>query len=407
MSDDVRAGLEHDLSQSPMDWELRLAVIREYVARGDMDGAKRFVRESPEEAGPVPAHVQHRLYQMMTEGGSIAVGLQERPPGELALELPPGENAMHRPDGVAKQRALERSGFVLAGLDDVLPRQAEATAGQKVSALTFALVVHLGLVVLLGFISISMPRPNPPQIVAVNTVQEQEADLASKRIDKIRRPQGPAPSVPAAVVVGSRSSAPVFVPDFDLADDGALPAAMVGFSTGFGSRSAGSGAGGGGGGGSIGGMKIKSRRLGVILDVSGSMDEQIRAVRREIRKHFSSASVVEVVGCSLDWSGEDPGFDLEKARGRVRMEKNADSVVAAVEILIAAGKVDAIFWFSDLQDSQSEAGLQRLSHLLGTNFGSERRPVKFYVQSVGRDPSARLAGIAKRSGGATKVDSFE
>lgn len=89
------------------------------------------------------------------------------------------------------------------------------------------------------------------------------------------------------------------------------------------------------------------------------------------------------------------------------MARNADSVVEAVEILVAAGKVDAIFWFSDLQDSQSEAGLQRLSHLLGTYFGSGRRPVKFYVQSVGRDPNPTLAGIAKRSGGATKVESFE
>ncbi|NOX99720.1 MAG: hypothetical protein GXP30_08340, partial [Verrucomicrobia bacterium] len=73
----------------------------------------------------------------------------------------------------------------------------------------------------------------------------------------------------------------------------------------------------------------------------------------------------------------------------------------------ASTNVDAIFWFSDLMDNQSKLGLQRLSHLLGTQFGSERRPVKFYVQSVDKEPEASLAGIAKRSGGATKVEKFD
>lgn len=446
MSHDERESLEIMLDQSPMDWELRLAVIRAYVVRDDMDGAKRFVRESPEEAGPAPAHVQHRLHRLMTEGrpaaeefarvdgggfvvetggvqhsaqgfhpakqsdraGELGVAAAENDPVmEPAADLPVSEYAMRAADFSTKRRALEDSRFVLVAVGDIVPSPSAESAGRKVSALAFSLLVHVGLVLLLGFVVIAIQRPNPPQIVAVNAEENQVIDVPPKRFEKIKRPKRPAASAQATVIVSSSVSSPVFVPEFDLAGEGTLPAAMVGFGTGFGASGAGSGLGEEGGGGSIGGMRIESQRLGVILDVSGSMDEQIRAVRREIRKNFLSATVVEVVGCSLEWGDGDPGFDLRKARGRVRMKRNADSVVEAVEILVAAGKVDAIFWFSDLQDSQSEAGLKRLSHLLGTYFGSERRPVKFYVQSVGREPSSTLAGIAKRSGGATKVESFE
>jgi hypothetical protein len=205
------------------------------------------------------------------------------------------------------------------------------------------------------------------------------------------------------IVAPAVSAAAFDPPQFEVTDFGNLSGMVdeFGNGSGFGGLGMGSGQ-----GGNIGGMNIKARRLGVVLDVSGSMNEEIMEVRKEIRRDFSRAVVVEVVGCRLDWSGEDPSFDPGDSQNAPPLGKHAESVNGAVQMLIARARVDAIFWFSDLNDAQTKAGRERLAHLLGAHFGSERNPVKFYVQSVDREPSEALASLAKRSGGATKVKAY-
>ncbi len=450
MGEEELNSLEERLTQAPLDWELRLAVIQALVFRDQLPEAKRLIRDSPDAAGPAPPQVQHRLHRLMTEGqvaaqefyqedghvvtemigeasldslplievdfvstGStcfeqstnVADDVRSVLPEEVKVASRVEENVMKRVDLSRHQQELDDSRFVIEPVEAFKPLHREKNAGNKVSALALALLVHVILIVLLGVIVMSGPRPNPPQIVAVNVAGDLTLDVPLKRVERVKRPKPPAASAQTTMVITSTALAPVSLQEFDVSDVSFMPATMIGFGSGAGVSGEGDGA--GVRIGNIGGMEIKSRRLGVVLDVSGSMDAQIRAVRREIRKNFSSATVVEVVGCSLDWSEDDPSFDLKKSKGRVRFKKNADSVVEAVEILIASTNVDAIFWFSDLMDNQSKPGLQRLSHLLGTQFGSERRPVKFYVQSVDKEPEASLAGIAKRSGGATKVEKFD
>lgn len=107
MSHDERESLEIMLDQSPMDWELRLAVIRAYVVRDDMDGAKRFVRESPEEAGPAPAHVQHRLHRLMTEGRPAAEEFARVDGGGFVVET---GGVQHSAQGFHPAKQSDRAG---------------------------------------------------------------------------------------------------------------------------------------------------------------------------------------------------------------------------------------------------------------------------------------------------------
>ncbi len=412
--------LEQDLAQWPLDWQRRLDLVQAYVGLGRLLDAKILLRDSPDEAGAAPPVIQQHLHCLMTHGagaveGTGATGEKEDPAGRPSLEQEPQED-LPTHAAVAPQSLPEKSlsneadnnGLVMEHIEGLVSQARAADAGRKVSALTVALLIHILLIFLLTAIAMQVPAQQPPQIVVVSMSEDKVQGVQAKRIEKKSKSKAAAALVSTTLAISSSALSPVAMPEFELSGTDYLPGASLALGTdlGFGDGVGGGGSGDEGRGGNIGGMKIKARRLGVVLDVSGSMDRQIRAVRQEIRKNFSNASIVEVVGCSLDWLKDDPRFDLKQARG-MRLVKNADSVVEAVEVLIAGGKVDAIFWFSDLMDSQSPSGLKRLSHLLGTQFASERRPVKFYVQSVGGKPSTALAGIAKRSGGAVKVESFE
>lgn len=274
--------------------------------------------------------------------------------------------------------------------------------------LTSALINSLIILVL--FLIVFPPaRPNPPSFEVILKNAEQEPDdFANQTIKKIKRPIDPGSTSAGMMmpIVAPISAVALNVPEFSTATSGEIPGMNLGFGPGDGSGYGlgGNGRGGGGGTrmGAIGGMKVQAARLGVVLDVSGSMKEKLPRVRRELKREFSLATIVEVPGCSLAWSGGDLPFDPMKARETVVLKAQSRSVVEAIEMLIATKRVDAIFWFSDLNDSQSPEGLRRVSVLLGTTEESERRAVRFYVRSVGKKPSDALLAIVERSGGGTR-----
>ncbi len=273
--------LESILALVPCDWDLRLALIQAYVLCDQKDEAKRLVRESPDAAGPAPAHVQYRLHRMLTEGRSAAEefaredaangvtsevdvtsaafveqvtagqpsssvldevvggpkslplaveGSHEKPEsGEVLIEE---DFSARRPSVVSKieasneqvlvkvggseqrQRALDNSRFVIESAEDFRPLQREAVAGQKMSAFSFALLVHMCLIFLLGAIVIAIPLQAPPQIVAVNVSADRILDVPPKRVDKKKNPDRSAASAKATVVISSSVASPVTVPDF-------------------------------------------------------------------------------------------------------------------------------------------------------------------------------------------------
>ena len=63
--------LYEELEKSPEDWSVRLRLIRSAVEAGELDEAKRLVRESPDD-GPLPSELQQQIYHLMTEGARIA-----------------------------------------------------------------------------------------------------------------------------------------------------------------------------------------------------------------------------------------------------------------------------------------------------------------------------------------------
>jgi hypothetical protein len=291
---------------------------------------------------------------------------------------------------------------------------ADATADETIRGLTSenrwaagigsfltALLINGFIVGLLLFITVGEPRLTPPGIL-VTSIPEPEKPFVEP--PKIQRTSpsiqaGGAPLAPALTITASATSAiSMTIPDLPSTDDGV--SALAGIGNGFGSG-IGSGFGACEGGGAtsmkVGGMKVQAKALGVILDVSGSMKEKLPEVKREIRRAFRQAKTVDVEGCRLDWSAPDESEDR-----KVRLKGSADSVIEAVEMLVIDGRVDAIYWFSDLQDGETEAGLARLRELLRVEQG-KAKAVRFYIRTLEVEPSRELATIVRATGGAIQA----
>lgn len=99
--------------------------------------------------------------------------------------------------------------------------------------------------------------------------------------------------------------------------------------------------------GEVGGIHVRSSNLGIILDNSSSMQPHIPALRTEIDGAFPGSRYREVYGCALTWQA-----------GPTKLRKR-DLVMLAMEDLIIVKKADALYWFSDLHDVQSEPALIR------------------------------------------------
>ena len=129
---------------------------------------------------------------------------------------------------------------------------------------------------------------------------------------------------------------------------------------------------------------IESARLGVVLDISGSMTPHLDALKKKITKSFKGAVFLEVQGCSI----------LE-TQGKVKYVEGKPfyNSLDAFLALVDEHDVDSIYWFSDLQDQQKPKGLKALHEMLLYN------NVRLYVSSVASGPSKDLRVIITNSGG--------
>ena len=145
----------------------------------------------------------------------------------------------------------------------------------------------------------------------------------------------------------------------------------------------------------IGGLLVKGDRLGVILDVSGSMKRYLESLRSEIRSRFDSPVFLEVEGCVIEPSTADPpGSAFDSRNPRLR-----DSVMNAIRELVIIEKVDSIYWFCDLQDEQTNEGLSELARLAqGTPGGAPA--FHLYIRSTDEKPGEKLDQIIRLTRGA-------
>ena len=126
---------------------------------------------------------------------------------------------------------------------------------------------------------------------------------------------------------------------------------------------------------SLGGIKVNSKKLLVILDVSGSMTSYIPKLREEIAKNFKEAYLIEYNGCRLDRTLSDIMLTFLKHR-----------------------KVDGIYWFSDLNDGINTKCLSEIEKYC------LKLKASFYVRTVGHHAPYILETLVRQSKGKIKKE---
>ncbi len=177
----------------------------------------------------------------------------------------------------------------------------------------FSLAVHVLLLIGFGGVTLFQGRIPTPQFTAQNTVSEeaatpiappeeemvQEEKTADPNLtDEKPAAEESAPPLEMMTVPGGASWAPAIPKEMKTS----LTGSVSGTGTGTG-RGTGTGKGTGRSGMKLFGVEVQAKKLGVLIDISGSMQPYIPAVMEEVFKSFPDADVVFMNGCGLeDWN---------------------------------------------------------------------------------------------------------
>jgi hypothetical protein len=143
-------------------------------------------------------------------------------------------------------------------------------------------------------------------------------------------------------------------------------------------------------GGRIGNLEIKAQRLCVLLDVSGSMQSKLAALRQEIKSVFVDAVFIEMEGAYVVSATQ-----LEESRANFKGKKRAIGIVEALgQHEQEASGCDALYIFSDFRDMVTSEGVAELQ---------EATHARLYLHSVGENPADTLLELCVKSGGAYVV----
>jgi hypothetical protein len=163
------------------------------------------------------------------------------------------------------------------------------------------------------------------------------------------------------------------------------------------------------------GAEIKTKKLGVILDKSYSMQRLLPKLRTEIKIKFKNAYFIEIYGSQIHTyynkgilgyyakpdEGENP-FE-KKWHCQAIPQKNVhffvaqrdQSNLAAIHALAALKQVDTIYWFTDMKDvgrGVSEQGVASLASILS------KYNVKLYAHTVDKTPISKLKKVIEAHG---------
>jgi len=170
----------------------------------------------------------------------------------------------------------------------------------KINAVVVTLVIHAVVIFGLSLVILSVPRPEPPQIVA-NASLDAPEDIPDQETLEKPTPQPTDPvqmALPDIVNVEGASSFSVLSADANLASPGVDMGAEFTPSMSFGTPTPAKPM-------TLFGQKMESEKLGVILDVSGSMAEFLPDVIREVDRNFQDAPVVYVTNALMQRSGRE------------------------------------------------------------------------------------------------------
>ena len=129
----------------------------------------------------------------------------------------------------------------------------------------------------------------------------------------------------------------------------------------------------------IGRIPIDAEKLGVIIDTSTSMKPRSDSAKNQAMR-YKNAIIKTMGSCDI-----------------LKKQRNGPAVLDFVEEFGEQG-VDAVYWLCDLQDYQSEEGVEILAEML------ERYEMKLYISSWDQPPSPRLQTIVQNSGGAVELN---
>ncbi|MFK5920650.1 MAG: hypothetical protein QM496_00610 [Verrucomicrobiota bacterium] len=224
---------------NPDNWDVRLQLAQAYKELGMVDEAltalkgnplipmtmsqSRQVKDLRKEMDPEgkvdmsePVHPVTGVV-MRVEDAEAAAG------GEEVLQaVAIAEDEGSAPvEAVAWSEDLEQQGeraIVLA--EDVDPdairvHQKDSDAAQKASALTVAVLVHVGIALLLGLVAISLPPVNPPQIVATAYTPEDDEQIEDVKITKKSKATAASAASKPTFAISSMASSPIAIPEFD------------------------------------------------------------------------------------------------------------------------------------------------------------------------------------------------
>lgn len=225
------AGIVAD-AQTPPRTEAEYRAAREFLAsfeaqRQALDDAYAAAAESPEPVAiavekvrplsPPPEAIpdtREETALSVAEDAVEAVAAEPPSPHEYAYDftvtgavpLMPVEDAVDRQ---VHERAL------IVGEGEAIPiHDRPEDKGAKASAVSVAVLVHAAIFVILGFVVVATPRPNPPQIVGHSVPSDEDGRMEITRIEKVQRKAQQSAAARMEVIASVAASA-VSAPAFD------------------------------------------------------------------------------------------------------------------------------------------------------------------------------------------------
>lgn len=229
------ANAEHN----PDNWDVRLQLSQAYKELGMVDEAlialrgnplapmtlsqSRQVKEMRKELDPEgkvdmsePVHPVTGMVMQIAEAGSgeeeVLQAVEIVEDGSESAPIEPVDWSGH--EGVHHgERAIVLAGDV--DPDAIKVHDKDSDAAQKVSALTVAVLVHVGIALLLGLVVMSLPPVNPPQLVATAYTPETDEQIEEVKIQKKSQATAASAASKPTFAISSMASSPIAIPDFD------------------------------------------------------------------------------------------------------------------------------------------------------------------------------------------------
>ncbi len=196
-----------EVEADPENWDLRLQ-----VAETLSDAGKRAEAISLLGAGPVKQGMTEDVAARILALTGLKLVVNEPvaadPPEsfdqepELSPEDPDDEPSVVEEAGLMIPAEKPKRYFQVSDQPaDWVPKAGRpAETRDKISSVMVAILVHVGLLVLGGLVTLALPLTDPPQIVAMVAPLAEEDQIEQKQVKKVRR-QPPASAAPNATTV--------------------------------------------------------------------------------------------------------------------------------------------------------------------------------------------------------------